>query len=194
MHDAHHVNQCVGRAQLMQVDLVGIVPVYPGLGGKEGVERGGGAFAGVGGQCGCPCHGVQHLPRAVARRRRHVHQGARAPYLAAHLGGHRDFDARDAEGINGLFHGVQGQASVQQRAEEHIAAGAADGLDVGGFHGRRAVSTIRSTSLRLPERRPFRSRDTQRYPSSFSRRVISSRWANASSISSAPTSMRHSLS
>ena len=59
-------------------------------------------------------------------------------------------------------HRIQGQTGVQKRAEEHVPAGATDGLDECRFHSRELAAPTLSTSLRLPERRPLRSRETHR--------------------------------
>ena len=46
-----------------------------------------------------------------------------------------------------------GQAGVEECGEEHIAAGAADGLDVGGFHGVRLTGMKRMDGIEfLPSR------------------------------------------
>ena len=56
-----NVDEGVGGAEFVEVDVVGVGAVDAGLGGEEGLQDRGGAGAGVFGQFGGPGYGVQHL-------------------------------------------------------------------------------------------------------------------------------------
>jgi hypothetical protein len=138
----HHVDQGVGRAHLVEMDLLAGRAVHLGFGVGQPLEDGAGLAADDRIDVGGVDHGDDMTQVAVRLNTRHLHLDARRHEWSAPGVAHPDADTLELEPRRQGLQLGRRPAGRDQGPQAHVAADARETVEVGEAHQRRSPAML----------------------------------------------------